>query len=704
MAARTGGARSGEPGLPGTLLRGRTPPGGPGESVPGGPPDTGAAAARARPRWALTRALARSRAARHAALLAFYLTAGVALTWPRAAYLAGRLPATRDVGGYVWGFWWVAHQLVALRNPWSTGYLAAPVGAQLGFHTLMPLPGLLMAPVTLAYGPSASYNLLSIACPGLLCYVMCRAARLWLPSRFDAVTAGAFFGLSAILAWRSWYEVNLALGALFLPMALEAAVRLSRRPAARQAIILGLVLGAAMLTDQESAVLAAIVAGLALLPWLARERSATVLRPLGVTAGAFVLAASPQIIAMLQQAAAGGASTPLAVLAKNYDGSGASLVQLVAPSPRLASYGLTSLAAPYYQGRASLAVVGYGSVLTLLALAGLVTAWRRPAARLLALLWLGCSALALGSAPWVFNHPYVPAAQMWNHSPMSLVMPYTWFVRIPGLANFREADRFTELGLVGAALLVGAAVGWLRARAKPVLVVALALAAFEAGWSGNPAGHEPVGVMPTAMPRLDGPIAADHSGSIVVDVPFGIRGGLPVAGAAFPPETMVLATADSHPLGDAFISRIPPATITGIQGRAFYAGLMRAQGSHQTNTPARLRAARLSARAMRVGWVLVWSPRPAILRFLRNTGFRLAYEADHVWVYRPGPWSAIIPAAREGSRPGCRAGPRQPVPEAVRAARRPGPPVLPASGRRGCAPGVTATTRAPGRRPHARRE
>ena len=118
-----------------------------------------------------------------------------------------------------------------------------------------------MAPVTLAFGPSASYNLLSILCPGLLCYLMYRAARLWLRTQFGAIAAGAFFGLSPVLAWRSWYELNLALGALFLPLALEAAVRLRRRGRARAAVALGAVLGAALLTDQESAVLAAIVAG-----------------------------------------------------------------------------------------------------------------------------------------------------------------------------------------------------------------------------------------------------------------------------------------------------------------------------------------------------------------------------------------------------------------------------------------------------------
>jgi hypothetical protein len=175
--------------------------------------------------------------ARQLRLLACYLAVGAAVTWPRPTYLAGSLPSTRDAAAYVWSFWWVARQLTHLGNPWATGYLAAPVGTQLAYHTLMPLPGALMTPVTLTFGPSASYNLLSIACPGLLCCAMYRAARLWLPAGFGAIAAGAFFGLSSNLTWRSWYQLNLALGALFLPLTLAAAVRLRRAPGRRQAAI-----------------------------------------------------------------------------------------------------------------------------------------------------------------------------------------------------------------------------------------------------------------------------------------------------------------------------------------------------------------------------------------------------------------------------------------------------------------------------------
>src|SRR5215475_13311130 len=171
----------------------------------GGPGGTGAS-------W--IRRIAAHKAARHVALLLVFIAAGVAVTWPLATHLpGGRLPSSRDTASYVWGFWWVAHQVTHLGNPWFTDLMAAPVGVQLGFHTLMPLPSLLLTPVTLIFGPSASYNLLVLITPGLLCYAMYRAARLWIASAMGAIAAGAFFGLSAMLTQQDWYHVNIALGA-----------------------------------------------------------------------------------------------------------------------------------------------------------------------------------------------------------------------------------------------------------------------------------------------------------------------------------------------------------------------------------------------------------------------------------------------------------------------------------------------------------
>src|SRR5437763_1376247 len=130
-----------------------------------------------------------------------------------------------------------------------------------------------------------------------------------------AGVAGGWFGLSYTLAWRSWYVLNLALGALFLPLALAAAVRLRRAPGRRRALALGAVLGCALLTDQESAVLAATVTALALVPWLLAGPSWAKARAAALAAAAAVVVASPQLAAMIRQVLTGGASLPLSTLA-----------------------------------------------------------------------------------------------------------------------------------------------------------------------------------------------------------------------------------------------------------------------------------------------------------------------------------------------------------------------------------------------------
>ena len=579
---------------------------------------------------------------RHLALLVIYLAAGIALTWPRASYLGRHLlPETRDVSGYVWDLWWTAHQVVHLSNPWFTNHMAAPAGIQLGFDTTMPLAGLIMTPVTLAFGPSATFSLLTIVLPGLLCYVMYRAARLWL-AETGAIAAGALFGLSSMLAWQDWYHLNIALGSLFLPMTLEAAIRLRRRPAPRQGVILGVVLGASVLINQESAVLAVLLAAAALLPWLAGRPSGARLRALaalGAGVAAALIVASPQLIAMIQQAASGGASVSAHVLAHTGKSYGVGLADLFAPSQRVGSYGLSGLAAAAANadGRIGEGMPMFGLVLTVLALCGLAVSWRRRSAWLLGAFWLGCAWLALGAVLWVGRTPYVPLRGSWYGERVSLIMPYTWFMRIPWLSDLREADRFGLLGLVAAVLLAGAAVDWLRSHAWPAIAVVAALAVFEAGWSGS----QTIGVMPTTLPALDRPIAADHSNSIVVDAPYGLRGGVPLYGGQFAAQSLVLATADGHPRAVSYTSWIPATTLDGIKKHPFYTMLVSSSNYfigepvvlHATR--GQLAAAERDARRMDIGWVLVWSGNPLTERYLTATGFRLAYRADGAAVYRP---------------------------------------------------------------------
>lgn len=603
---------------------------------------------------------------RHLIILACYLAAGIAVTWPRATYLTeGKLPATRDAGVYVWDFWWMAHQVVHLGNPWFTRAIAAPVGAQLGYHALMPLEGVVMLPVTVIFGPSASYNLLSILLPGLMCYAMYRAARLWLPSQIGAIAAGAFFGLSSDLTWHAWYQLNLAAGALFLPLVLEASVRLRRDPRPRQAVILGVVLGGSLLTDQQSAVLVAILAAVVLLPWLvwtrapawasgrngagpaaaapaAPSRRARIAAA-GLAVAVAVVVASPQIAAMVAQTRSGGATVLPQLVNRYYTTSNSYFPGLFSVSPRAFGLGLTALKPVSYQGPLGDGVPTFGLLLTALAVAGLAVSWRRRSAWLLALLWLGSAVMMLGSTLKIGTHTYVPAAEIWYGVRISRIMPFTWFVQVPGMAGFREATRFVMLGLVPAALLAGAAVNWLRYHAPLLIIPVLLAGVLEAGWGGdaavgNWAGTPVPGVMRTALPALDGPIAADHSSSIVVDVPFGIRGGVPLPGegAPFDPEAQVLATADGHPRAVGYFSRLPAPTLAAIRRNAFYAGLLKAQNRNPgSSKPALLAAARRNARRIGIGWVIVWHQTADVHSYLAGTGFRFDYRADGAEVYRP---------------------------------------------------------------------
>src|SRR5262252_4870797 len=521
------------------------PPGRPGSAGPG------------RVRGAL-----RKPVARHLGILLCFIVVGAAATWPLAVNLAGRIPANRDPASYVWDFWWVAHQATHLGNPWFTPLMAAPVGVQLGFHAIMPLPGILFTPVTLAFGPAFSYNLWTVILPGLLCYAMYRAARLWLRSATGAVGAGVLYGVSCMLTQQDWYHLNIALGALFLPMALEASVRLRRKPGRRQGIILGLVMGAAVLSDQESAVLASIVVGLVLLPWLLRRPGWARLWPVVLATLTGAVVASPQIIAMLQEvvAARGGLSIPPDKLVVSYKQYGIGLPGMFTPTPRVSQFGLDVLAGPFLHGRDNEGLPMFGTTLTVLALIGLIVAWRRRSAWQLAALWLG-------------KHQYLPLASVWNGVRVSNLMPYTWFVRLPGMSGFREADRLAILGLLPAALLAGAAVEWFRYHAKPVLAVVAAAVILESGYSGNPK----VGSIPASFAGVDRGIVRDHTNSIVLDLPFGLRGGIPVYGVPFFPQALVMATEDGHPRSIAYTSRIPAPTIKAISNHPFYAALIAAE-------------------------------------------------------------------------------------------------------------------------------
>src|SRR5262249_48384589 len=189
---------------------------------------------------------------------------------------------------------------------------------------------------------------------------------------------------------------------------------------------------ASVLVNQESAVMAVLLAAAALLPWLVSNRGA--LRALAAGAVVALAVASPQLAAMIQQAASGGTSVSAAKLAGDYGTYGAAFPGLFAPSPQLDHIGLHAVASLYQYRVPEEAVATYGLVLSVLALFGLVVAWRRRGFRLLGLLWLGGAALALGSTLVIGSHAFVPLAVTSDSARGSVLMPYTRPVHPPWLS------------------------------------------------------------------------------------------------------------------------------------------------------------------------------------------------------------------------------------------------------------------------------
>ena len=82
-----------------------------------------------------------------------------------------------DSSVFMWFYGWWPHALLHGLNPFVTYHQFVPEGFNLQWSTSMPLPSLLLSPVTLALGPSVAWNLIQLASPALsawTAFLLCR--------------------------------------------------------------------------------------------------------------------------------------------------------------------------------------------------------------------------------------------------------------------------------------------------------------------------------------------------------------------------------------------------------------------------------------------------------------------------------------------------------------------------------------------------
>lgn len=114
-----------------------------------------------------------------------------------------RHPASAYIGSgpdptlMMWSLVWWPHALLHRINPFLTDLIWSPTGFNLAWATTLPALSLIVSPITLAFGPVVSYNLLCILAPALsswTAYLLCRRiTRAFWPS----VVGGYVFGFSS---------------------------------------------------------------------------------------------------------------------------------------------------------------------------------------------------------------------------------------------------------------------------------------------------------------------------------------------------------------------------------------------------------------------------------------------------------------------------------------------------------------------------
>lgn len=106
------------------------------------------------------------------------------------------ITGSHDPGVYMWFLTWWPYAITHHLNPFVTKMVWAPSGFNLTWATSIPLPALLAAPLTDAWGPIVTWNILCLVAPALAAWCSFIACRYVSASFFPALIGGYIFGFS----------------------------------------------------------------------------------------------------------------------------------------------------------------------------------------------------------------------------------------------------------------------------------------------------------------------------------------------------------------------------------------------------------------------------------------------------------------------------------------------------------------------------
>lgn len=187
--------------------------------------------------------------------LALYLTLSVLLFGlPVIGHFGSRIIGANDIdpSAEMWFLGWWPHAVLHGTNPFVTHVMFYPDGYNLQWAASMPLLSLLTAPLTLAFSPAVSWNVVMLLCPALsswTAYLLCRSLRA---GTMPSLVGGFLFGFSPYVLVNLTGEPMLAMVALVPAFGLLAVRQLRGEIGGRRfAAWLALALAAQYLIDAE---------------------------------------------------------------------------------------------------------------------------------------------------------------------------------------------------------------------------------------------------------------------------------------------------------------------------------------------------------------------------------------------------------------------------------------------------------------------
>jgi hypothetical protein len=377
----------------------------------------------------------------------YYLLAALAVTlW------LWRDPASRTVAGnpndadqFAWFFRYDATAIAHFHLPaLVTTAMNAPQGVNVMWNTFMLLPGIVLAPVTLACGPQASLTLLLTAGFAGSATAMFAVLRRWQVGVPAAALGAAVYGFSPALLHSAIGHYDLQF-AVLPPLIVDAVLRLAtgRSSVMRGGLWLGLMATAQLFINEETLFGVAVAAALMLIV-IAASRPRDVAGRIGALGGGLGLAACVvaaiagyplwvQFFGPLHQA-----GSPFTTDFFKNDLSG-----FVVPSSFMLFHTAGSVAeAVRYQGQLP-EYLGYlGWPLIVVLVAGTIRFWRRLPVRACAVACAVLAVFSLGGTLLASGHEHA-----W------IKLPWYWMQSLPVLGAALP-DRFSIVADGAAAALL----------------------------------------------------------------------------------------------------------------------------------------------------------------------------------------------------------------------------------------------------------